>query len=246
MNLVLFDPAEIERPLPQTDERARHILTVLRRSSGDTFDVGLVNGPRGKARLEAETAESLILQFDWSPQHPSPPPTRLAVGFPRPQTSRDILRDATTLGATELAFVDTSRSDPNYASSSLWTRDEWRRHVRTGAAQAFDTFTPDVSWSEPIESVARNWSKSDTRLCVLDVYGDHPHLGELSLETPNAPVAIFIGPERGWDDADRNALKNQGGSFYSLGNRVLRTETAVTSALALLSAARARADKSLP
>jgi len=244
MNLVLFDPAEIKRPLPRSDERARHITTVLKRSSGDTFDVGLVNGPRGKAWIAATSESSLSLEFTWSAAHAPPLTTKLGVGFPRPQTGRDILRDATTLGATELAFLQTARSDPNYASSSLWTGGEWERHLRVGAAQAFDTFVPPTSWTHTLGEALADWSGQHLSLWALDVYGNHPHLATVQLDAPDQPLGVLIGPERGWDHADREIMAQYGVPFCSLGERVLRTESAVTATLSLLAAARVRAGKS--
>ena len=63
MNLILFEPDEVTRPLPQDDPRARHILEVLRRREGEDFDVGLVNGPRGKAVLKRVSEDGLVLEF---------------------------------------------------------------------------------------------------------------------------------------------------------------------------------------
>ena len=51
MNIVLFEAEEVYLPLARQDARAKHILSVLRREIGDTFDVGVINGPRGKARV---------------------------------------------------------------------------------------------------------------------------------------------------------------------------------------------------
>jgi hypothetical protein len=62
VNLILFAPAETTTPLPRTDPRALHILRVLRRQRGETFDCGLINGPRGKATvtaLDAQTREAM-------------------------------------------------------------------------------------------------------------------------------------------------------------------------------------------
>lgn len=241
VNIVLFESSETARPLPRDDARARHILTVLRRSVGDTLDVGLVGGPRGKATLHQVSDTAVELKFSWEPAHPAPCPTLLAVGFPRPQTARDILREATTLGATELSFVTTDRSDPNYPSSSLWHEGEWQRHIITGAAQAFDTFVPEVNWHDSLTSTAARWRAAGHRLIGLDVYGAHPHLARLELDSADASGAIFIGPERGWHEADRAVLAAAGVEWFNLGSRVLRTETAVIAGLTLINAARARA-----
>ncbi len=240
MNLVLFADHELDQPLPRSDPRARHILQVLRCETGDTFDVGQVNGPRGKATLANLTASALELCFNWAPPHAPPPPTSLIIGLPRPQTARDVLRDATTLGATALHFVRTARSDPNYAASSLWQQDEWTRHVETGAAQAFDTFVPQVSWQHPLAEQLAASASAAVRI-ALDNYEATAPLATFDLPDADTPITLFIGPERGWDEADRALFRAHGVPLRHLGSRVLRTETAVTAALALLNAARLRA-----
>src|SRR5687767_15086536 len=115
VNLILFEPSEIQQPLPITDRRAHHILAVLRRRVGDTFDVGVVNGSRGRATLQSVTSDILALGFEWTEAPRIADPITLIVGLPRPQTARDILRDATTLGVAAIHFVRTDRSDPSYA-----------------------------------------------------------------------------------------------------------------------------------
>lgn len=240
MNLVLFADHELTQPLPRNDPRARHILQVLRVPAGDTFDVGQLNGPRGKATLDKLTEATLELSFTWAAPHAPPPPTSLIIGLPRPQTARDVLRDATTLGATALHFVRTARSDPNYAASSLWQQGEWTRHVETGAAQAFDTFVPPVSWQHTLAEQLTATATVPVRL-ALDNYEATAPLATFDLPDAETAVTLFIGPERGWDEADRALFRAQGVPLLHLGSRVLRTETAVTAALALLNAARLRA-----
>src|SRR5688572_8832272 len=100
VNLILFEPSEIDAPLPCTDRRAVHIITVLKRVAGDSFDAGVVNGPRGKATVTGISTQTLSLTFNVTTPPPARDPFTLVVGLPRPQTARDILRDATTLGVT--------------------------------------------------------------------------------------------------------------------------------------------------
>lgn len=61
MNLILFEPHELTSPLSRADRRAVHVLEVLRRAPGDTFDVGLLNGPRGRATLLSTDDAALTL-----------------------------------------------------------------------------------------------------------------------------------------------------------------------------------------
>ena len=127
VNLALFEPHELEEPLPRTDRRAQHVLEVLRRKEGDTFDAGLANGPRGRATITKISPQSLSIAFDPVTAAPIAPPITVVVGLPRPQTARDILRDATTLGVGSLHFVHTEKGEGSYAQSTLWSSGEWRR-----------------------------------------------------------------------------------------------------------------------
>jgi RsmE family RNA methyltransferase len=239
VNFFLFSPDEIGRPLPRSDPRARHLLEILHRAPGDSFDAGLINGPRGRATLVALLPDSLTLSFSWPADPSSPTPSsvlRLIIGLPRPQTARDILRDATALGVDAMLFVVTEKSDRSYAQSSLWTEEEWRRHVQAGAEQAFDTRLPEVTHNMPLAGVLAALPGGDTRL-ALDNY-EAPTPLSRCLPAGDVPLTLALGPERGWSAADRASLRAHGFALAHLGPRVLRTETAVTAALALVKAAR--------
>lgn len=233
MNLLLFEPAEIGVPLPRQDQRAQHLLTVLGRTPGDTFDAGIVNGPRGRGTVIGVSETELNLSFVWGAAPPPPERISLIVGLPRPQTSRDILRDATTMGVAEIHFVSADKADPNYARSALWSGSEWQRHVRAGAEQAFDTRVPLVTYQHSLDEIVASLSSWGTRL-ALDNYESPAPLGQR--ETIVLPVTLAFGPERGWSARERDLLRNAGFSFVHLGQRVLRTESAVLAALALVRA----------
>ena len=169
MNIILFHPHEVELPLPRHDPRAGHILDVLRREAGGTFDAGLINGPRGRGTLFAITAETLALSFVWTDTPPPPNPLHLLIGLPRPQTARDILRDATTLGVASLHFIRTEKGEASYARSSLWQTGEWERHVIAGAEQAFCTRLPEVTHAarSPTPSPPCRWQPTAWRSTTM-------------------------------------------------------------------------------
>lgn len=230
VNLILFQPDEVGCPLPREDRRARHLLDVLRRQIGDSFDAGVVNGPRGKGVVTAIDAQTVSFIFTAGPVTGPLPSLTLLVGLPRPQTARDVLRDATTLGATQLFFVRTEKSEPSYAASSLWSDGEWQRHVLAGAEQAFDTRIPAVTASLTLAAALATLPAAGSRI-ALDNYESPSSLGGT---TPSLPLTVAIGGERGWSARDRTELRAAGFQFAHLGERVLRTETAVVAALAIL------------
>lgn len=229
MNLILFDPAEIRAPLPRADRRAVHILDVLRRRVGETVDVGLIDGPRGKATVTAIDAAALTLAFTWADAPPPLAPITLLVGLPRPQTARDILRDATTLGVAAIHFVATEKCEPSYAQSTLWSSGEWRRHAIAGAEQAFDTRVPEIVHGRSLADTLPTLPPAAVRLALDNYEATHP-LGKCHLLYDNALV-LAIGSERGWSARERELLRAQKFTFVHLGPRVLRTETAVVAAV---------------
>jgi 16S rRNA (uracil1498-N3)-methyltransferase len=232
VNLILFEPAELTVPLARTDPRAVHLLGVLRRQAGETFDAGVINGPRGKGTVTAIGPDSLMLDFSWGPAAAVPDPITLLIGLPRPQTARDILRETTSLGVAVLHFFRAEKGEASYAQSTLWSSGEWRRHLVTGAEQAFDTRLPTVTHGQTLAAVLATLPAAGTRL-ALDNY-ESPDA--LSAAAATAPVVLAFGPERGWSAGERAQLRTTGFGFVHLGPRVLRSETAVIATLAVVRA----------
>ena len=236
LNLILFRPDEVTGPLLRTDPRAQHILSVLRRSVGETFDAGLINGPRGKGTIAAVGADELQISYTWPDPPPTPDPITLLVGLPRPQTARKILQDATTLGVAAIHFVATQRGEASYATSTLWTSGEWQRHLHTGAGQAFCTRIPEVTHHLSLEEKLASLPPAAARV-ALDNY-EAPTALSQSPFADTAPIVVAFGAERGWSPAERDLLRAHQFTFAHLGPRVLRLETAVVAAIALLKARR--------
>jgi len=235
MNLILFEASEIAHPLPKEDERAKHILEVLRRKKGDDFDVGLIDGPKGKGVLKEIAATGLVLEFHWGEAEPPLDPLVLIVGLSRPQTNRKVLREATAVGVQRMMFVLTERGEPNYASSRLWTTGEYKRHVLAGVEQAFSTRVPQVEYGMSLEEAVVETGEMGARY-ALDNYEYTISMGQVEPERGGG-IALAVGSERGWTGRERDLLRDSGFLLAGMGERVLRTETAVIAALALAKAA---------
>lgn len=236
MNLLLFRRDELDRPLPASDARARHLRTVLRRGLGEEFDLGVIDGPRGKGRVTALPADGGVGFTAALGADPAPlPPLQLVIGLPRPQTARKILQELTALGVGGLHFVGTGRADPNYAQSTLWSSGEWREHLVEGAQQAFCTRLPAVTAGRSLAEALAGLPPGALRL-ALDNYEAAAGLAAVALPPTPAATVLALGPERGWDAADRTALRTAGFTLVHLGPRVLRLETACVAAVAILKA----------
>lgn len=232
LNLILFERAEPALSLARSDRRSLHILEVLRRREGETFDAGVINGPRGKGTVVAIARETVSLSFAWGSTPPLSAPLTLIVGLPRPQTARALLREMTSLGVAEIHFVTTEKGDPNYGLSTLWHGGEWHRHLLAGAEQAFCTRVPAVTFGRTLGAVVTTTTRSSR--IALDNYESSSALNDVPTLEP--AVTLAVGPERGWSAAERNLLREENFVLAHLGSRVLRTETACIAALTLVKA----------
>lgn len=234
MNIILFRPSEVELPLPRSDPRANHLLAVLRRQPGDTFDAGVINGPRGKGTIVSVEEGRVIITYVWGEPPPPSAPLTLLIGLPRPQTARDILREATSLGVAALHFVRTEKGEASYADSSLWHSGAWEECVINGAAQACCTRLPVVTHGRSLTDAMAAHPAGETRL-ALDNYESPAALSQVAVPAGRS-VVLALGAERGWSPAERILLRESGFTFVHLGERVLRTETACLAAITLIRA----------
>lgn len=231
MNLILLEPEEAGRRLPPKDPRTVHIRTVLKRKIGQSFDYGIVNGPRGIATVLTDSDDGIELRLEPRETPPALDPILLLVGLPRPQTARKILIEATSMGVERLFFFQAGKSQRSYAQSSLWTDGTVRRLLIAGAEQAFGTRLPEVTVLESLNAAIHETANCKTKT-VLDNY--EPAIAFSKIPGFERPTALAIGPEGGWSAAERDQLLRNGFISAHLGPRVLRAETATIAALALI------------
>lgn len=200
---------------------------------GDCFDVGVINGPAGKAEINSLNNNRMEISVEWGERPAIPAPVYLLVGMCRPATARKILTTAPTLGVRGIVFTGCGRSDPAYGKSSLWTSGESRQRLIEGAEQAFDTFVPDLRVCDDLHEAADFLKGMVSRRFMLDVYEGARPLSSVQVQKEE-PVCLAVGPERGWNTNDRTLMRKNGFELVSLNNRVLRVETAVTVGLTLM------------
>jgi len=231
VNIILFTKEELDRPLAREDARAEHVLEVIGCGVGDHFDMGLIDGPRGKARIEAIGKRGLILDFRFGGDVPQLYPVAMVIGLPRPPSARRILKDLTTQGVGMLHFVATDKGEKSYLNSRLWEGGEYERLLREGAEQAFCTRLPKVVLHTSLAACIDQLGP-DVDLLALDNYEATMSLSQYQPQQRRCVLAV--GSERGWSTAERDLLRARGFALASLGERVLKTETACIAGLALV------------
>ncbi len=235
MNIVLFSEKEIDRPLLLDDPRAVHLLEVLKVVEGDLFDVGLIDGPRGKGRITTIGGRGIQFECSFSSEIPQLYDVTMLIGLPRPPSARRMLRDLTAQGAGELRFVVTEKGEKSYLNSRLWSHREYERLLCEGAAQAFCTCLPKVSVHSSLSDCVEGL-EGQMDLLALDNYESSLPLG--AYRPCHSRTVLAVGAERGWSTSERDLLRAHEFTLASVGERVLKTETAAIVALAIVLAKR--------
>ena len=234
MNLILLPKPLTRVKWDRTNEIYHHLKKVLKVKLGSRIDCAVENGPRGKGKIELINNEEAVLTFQWDSLHsPDFMPIRLIVGLSRPQTCRKILEQASTMGVEEIHFFGAQKGECSYASSTLWTTDEWQKKIRTGVAQAFSSHIPLCKLHYDLESLLAEIPEKIGIRLGLDNYESEAKLKACAIRTREF-IWLAVGAERGWSDDERNQLRANGFSLKHLGKRILRVETALVAALGIL------------
>ena len=136
------------------------------------------------------------------------------------------------LGAARLTLVESERTQSFRARGAVAGR--LARVVREAAKQARAARWPEVAGPVALSAALRAEPRGATRL-ILDPSGE-PFPATLS----RAPLALLVGPEGGWTEAELDAALAEGWVAVSLAAGKLRAETAAVAALALARSALAR------
>jgi 16S rRNA (uracil1498-N3)-methyltransferase len=143
-----------------------------------------------------------------------------------------LVEKATELGVVALVPVWTARTQPERLN-----RDRLHSIAVAAAEQSERLSVPEIRPPERLDLVIAAWP-GDHRLFVCDETGGGSSIADaLAGLPPDAPAAVFVGPEGGFTDAELDALgKLPIVSRVGLGPRVLRAETGALAALAVFQA----------
>ena len=253
MNICLFTADEISSPLPLRDERAQHLVKVLHKKPGDTFEAGIIGGMAGTAVITSfETGtgpKNGSIRFVFTPATDGKPlyPLSMIIGFPRPIQLKRLLRDIAGLGVRTVHLTGTELGEKSYLQSSLVERGAAYAMLLDGTVQAASTHVPELFTYTKLEQCLEAVHGS-VRIALDTVHPDMPltqFLGRQTLNFPDGNIqetVAAVGSERGWTDKERQLLVQHGFIRCGMGKRILRTETAATVAAAVILSAMGELD----
>lgn len=257
MNIILFDLAEIGKPLARRDERSIHLLKVLHKKAGDSFEAGVLGGNMGIGHIDAVKLDgSIVYSLDLREEPPPRYPVRVAVGFPRPIQIKRLLRDLSNLGIEAVDLIGTELGEKSYRDTKLLVDGGAQAALVEGAVQARDTRIPRLAvypdleewlaerpWEKPMPQNEEQTFAPKKQWSVYSEVSRSPVLIALDNLRPEGALAMLsalgrslilaVGCERGWSDRERDELEKAGFLRLSMGSRPMRTETACVAATVL-------------
>lgn len=204
--------------------QAHYLANVLRLRPGSPVD--LFDNIGGEWRAEVETAArrtvALVIRQHLRPRE-EVPDLWLCVAPLKRQRFEWVIEKAAELGVRRIVPVQTRRTVAERINHA-----RLHAHMIEAAEQCGRTALPELADAVPLMAMLGEW-QAKRMLIFADEEGGAP----MSQLSPGYPAAVLIGPEGGFDPAERTALlAHDNVRRLSLGPRILRADTAAVAALA--------------
>ena len=212
-----------------------HIANVLRMKPGEELLISVKGDWDYLCKIvDIETDRVNLKVLESMEQRELPVNITLLQGIPKSDKLEMIIQKAVELGVSEIIPVKTKRVVVKIDEKKVDTKvNRWNAIAESAAKQSKRSIIPKVH--EPMSI--------DNALEIVKDFGVKliPYENEDGIDktrkildnmdkTKN--IAVFIGPEGGFEESEVDSIKNSGFEVITLGKRILRTETA---GLALLS-----------
>jgi 16S rRNA (uracil1498-N3)-methyltransferase len=228
-------------------DQAQHLSRVLRAQPGMEFDV-VAGGRAWLARIASIDRDSV--QFTLLQELETAPALHVTLllsifKFDRMEWA---IEKAVELGSSRIVPVLAERTEKHLAQAATKRVERWRRLALEAAKQSRRSDLPEIAEPTRLPEIlgadipGPEAGGAGRPLCVLlsETEEDQPLLQVLQENAADAAASgtmLAVGPEGGWTAAEVALFTRAGWHSATLGPRILRVETAVIAALAIVNAA---------
>lgn len=222
-----------------TGEDVNHIKNVLRMKIGE--EIAVSNGVDGR-EYRCEVAQFLSdevvckLRFIKENDVELPAQVYLFQGLPKADKMELIIQKAVELGVHSVIPVATRRSIVKLDDKkAVAKQNRWQGIAEAAAKQSKRKIIPKIEKVMSFAEALKTAKELEVRLIPYELAEDMSHTKEV-IEgiREGQKIAIFIGPEGGFDETEIALASEVGVEPITLGKRILRTETAGMTVLAWL------------
>lgn len=226
MNIILLPENTPSSTLINDNHIIHHLQQVLTVKTGDTIKVGIKNGQLGTAIIGSISDACVELtQIHCDTMPPTKLPLTVILAIPRPKVLRRLVMDMTAMGVQKLILVNSYRSEKSYWQSPLLSKID--AYIVEGLQQGCDTMPLQVECQKRLKPFVE-----DTLPKLIhgkQAIIAHPYAERHFSQVYHAkmPTVLIIGAEGGFIDYEIELFKKVGCRPAHIGQRILRTETAV-------------------
>ena len=229
-----------EKDIIITGADVNHIKNVLRMKNGEEIAVSNGTDPAEYRCLIREITEDEVhcsIIFVKEEGVELPVSVTLYQGLPKSDKMEWIIQKAVELGVSRIIPVATGRSIVKLDSKKALSKQErWQQIAIAAAKQSKRGIIPEVGPVMSMKEALKDASSMEHKLIPYEMSEDAmKHTRNLIGQIQSGEqVAVFIGPEGGFEEKEIEAACKEGFNTITLGKRILRTETAGMTVLAWL------------
>jgi len=208
-----------------------HIKNVLRMKNGEELSVSNgVDGKEYRCGIVAMDEECITCELRFIKEDGVELPSQVYLfqGLPKADKMELIIQKAVELGVHAVVPVSTKRCvvklDDKKAKSKI---ARWQGISEAAAKQSKRRIVPEIMDVMSFKEALNFVKDFEIKLIPYELAEDMSKTKEIiDALQPGQQIAIFIGPEGGFEEAEVEAAMNAGVQPITLGKRILRTETA--------------------
>ena len=232
-----FFVPEVRRGVAElTGSDAEHLVRVLRAEVGHVYEI---SDNRDVYLAEVTTARKSVVTFQVTEKLPATPPAAhiaLCAALIKFDRFEWLLEKATELGVAAIQPFEAARSERGLAQAALKRITRWERIGIEASQQSRRAHLPLIAKASRFPDAVR--IEANVRLLLDESEQAPPLLNVIPDQRgPEDKIALLLGPEGGWTAEERNQAIDVGWTPCSLGETVLRAETAGIAGLAIVQAA---------
>ncbi len=239
MPRFFVDPGQIkENEISVVGIDVNHIKNVLRMHAGDELEICDGKGTDYSCSIKSLDRDEIIL--DIKDSYPSdtelPKKIYLFQGLPKSDKMELIIQKAVELGVYEIiptvtkrciVKIDAKKEDKKIA--------RWQQIAEAAAKQSGRGIIPEIKAPMSFKDALTYAGTLDAALIPYEkAEGIEATRNIISGLNDKDSVAIFIGPEGGFEENEIEMAEQNGTKPITLGKRILRTETAGLTILSVL------------
>lgn len=214
-----------------TGKDVNHIKNVLRMKKGEEISVSNgIDEKEYRCRIEEMAEDSIVCNISFVKEDGLELPSKVYLfqGLPKADKMELIIQKAVELGAFSVVPVATKRAvvklDEKKAKNKI---ARWQGIAEAAAKQSKRKVIPEIAEVMSFKEAVEYAENMDVKLIPYELaegmQSTKDIIGKLQ---PGQQIAIFIGPEGGFEEKEIALAAKKGICPITLGRRILRTETA--------------------